>query len=220
MSSLPNKVEVAGRNRAYNGFLKVDQVQLSYERFDGAMSETVTREVVDRGAAVALLPYDPKTGKVLMIRQFLVGAHEAGRPAWPLQTIAGMIDKGEEPVDSALREAREEAGLDVAREDILPGPVYLVSPGAFTETIHVFFVYGDLSGAGDGIHGLAEENENIRTELLDLDEALDQIELGHVMPSLAVVALTSLKLKLIPRQRYDAKSAAAKPTGTPSSDRT
>ena len=42
------------------------------------MSAPVVREIVDRGHAVAVLPYDPATGKVLLIRQFLAASDHRG----------------------------------------------------------------------------------------------------------------------------------------------
>ena len=56
------------------------------------MSGVVTREMFERGNAVAVLMYDPKADRVVLIRQFLSGAHYAGMPAWPLQIVAGMMD--------------------------------------------------------------------------------------------------------------------------------
>ncbi|WP_280178508.1 NUDIX domain-containing protein [Skermanella aerolata] len=169
---------------------------MSFEKFDGVMSAPVVREIVDRGHAVAVLPYDPATGKVLLVRQFLAGAYAAGVDPWPLQTIAGMIDTSESASDTALREAEEETGLKIPAGLLRPGPVYLVSPGAFTEIVHVFHVEIDLSDAG-GVHGLASESEDIRSEILYLDDALAELRNGSVPPNLTLVALLDLKLHLL-----------------------
>lgn len=201
LSPMPSNVEILERERKYSGWLKVERLLLRFEKFDGSMSEPVVREIVDRGHAVGLLPYDPATGKVLMIRQCLTGAVAAGVPAWPLQVIAGMIDAGEKPAETAAREANEEAGITVSAQNVERGPTYLVSPGAFSETIHIYYVPCDLSGAEGGVHGLIEENEDIRSEIITLDDALAEIENGAVLPSLAVVALLGLKVRLLTAKR-------------------
>ena len=152
-----------------------DRYTLSFEKFDGTLSAPVVREIVDRGHAVAVLPFDPATGKVLLIRQFLAGAYAAGVDPWPLQTIAGMIDTSESAADTALREAEEETGLKIPAGSLRPSPVYLVSPGAFTEIVHVFHVEIDLSDAG-GVHGLASESEDIRSEIRNSNQRLDTLE--------------------------------------------
>lgn len=57
-------------------------------------------------------------GRVLLVR-----GHDADQPerSWWF-TVGGGIDPGESEVDAALRELREEAGLELAPED-LEGPV-------------------------------------------------------------------------------------------------
>src|SRR5688572_2868582 len=110
MTFTPTAVKLQQMSPVYDGWLKVYRCTLSFEKFDGTMSAPVVREIVDRGQAVAVLPYDPDTGKVLLIRQFLPGAYAAGVDPWPLQTIAGMIDTHESSAETALREAEEETG--------------------------------------------------------------------------------------------------------------
>ena len=196
MPSTPKAVTLQQRSQVFNGWLRVDRYTLSFEKFDGVMSAPVVREIVDRGHAVAVLPYDPATGKVLLIRQFLAGAYAAGVDPWPLQTIAGMIDTSENASDTALREAEEETGLKIPADRcvlvrftwFLPVP----SPRSF-----MFFMWRlDLSDAG-GVHGLASESEDIRSEILHLDDALAELRNGSVPPSLTMVALLDLKLHLL-----------------------
>jgi ADP-ribose pyrophosphatase len=199
MTSTPRRVNLQQSSTVFDGWLRVDRYILSFERFDGTMSEPVIREIVDRGHAVAVLPYDPATGSVLLIRQFLAGAYAAGVDPWPLQTIAGIMDSTESAPETALREAEEETGLKIPAKSLRQGPVYLVSPGAFTEIVHIFHVETDLSAAG-GIHGLASEHENIRSEILPLDDALAEVRSRSISPSLTLVALLDLKLQLLAPQ--------------------
>ncbi len=129
MRDARDEVEVAeiGCRPGYRGFFRITVRTLRHRRFDGSMSAELVREVFERGNAVAVLPYDPRTDSVCLIRQFLPGAYVAGVPARPLQAIAGMVDKdGESSEGVARREAGEEAGVTVGR--MVPAHAFLPSP--------------------------------------------------------------------------------------------
>lgn len=184
---IPSRSEEVSHKTLYKGFFRMDERIFRHERFDGEMSGEVRREIFERGDAVAVLPYDPKVDRVLLIRQFLPGAHYADMPSWPLQIIAGMVDKANEsPEDVARREAVEEAGTTVT--DLIEIVRYLPSPGGSTETIRVYCALVDLPDDG-GVFGLAEEAEDIRTEIYSSDDAIAMLDRGEITPSPAVVAL-------------------------------
>ena len=181
------EVNVVKETRGYDGFFKVDVYDLQHEKFDGSMSEVFTREIFERGTAVGVLPYDPVRDEVLLIRQFLPGAFIAGRDPRPLQVIAGMVEEGEEGLDVARRESIEEAGCEIGF--IEPGPKFLPSPGGTSEFIETFCAHADLSDAG-GIHGLDDENEDIRVEVVSADEAIAILDSGQIEAAIAVVLLS------------------------------
>jgi len=181
-------VVVTGRTVAYDGFFKITKWTLRHGLFGGGMGPEITREVFERGDSVAVLPYDPVTDRVLLIRQFLPGAHAAGRPAIALQVVAGMVDKANETFeDVARREALEEAGTELG--ELVAGPPFLPSPGGSSERIVTFCARADLSGAG-GVHGLASEHEDIRVETMAADEAVARLDDGTVEAGPAVVLLS------------------------------
>jgi len=184
--STPFQVQEVRHEIKYQGFFRIDLRQFRYTKFDGSMSGIVTREVFERGNAVAVLLYDPKADQVVMIRQFLVGAHYAGLAAWPLQIVAGMMDQGGTEEATARREAEEEAGVKVA--ELKKITTFLPSPGGSTETITIFCALVDSSTAG-GVWGLAEENEDIKVEVLPALEAIERLDRGEITPSTAVIAL-------------------------------
>jgi ADP-ribose pyrophosphatase len=180
------KVEEVGHETKYRGFFRIDLRRFRHTRFDGSMSGVVTREMFERGNAVAVLLYDPKADRVVMTRQFLVGAHYAGLPAWPLQIVAGTIDQGDTEEATARREAEEEAGVRVT--DLKKITTFLPSPGGSTEVITLFCALVDSTTAG-GVWGLAEENEDIKVEVLPALEALERLDNGEITAATAVIAL-------------------------------
>ena len=155
--------------------------------FDGGKSPTLTREVFERGTAAAVLPYDHDRDEVLLIRQFLIGAHLAGVDNRPLQVIAGMVEAGEGSLDVARREALEEAGCNIGIVE--PAQAFLPSPGGTSERIETFVAQADLSNAG-GIFGLVEEHEDIMAEVMSAREAIRRLDAGEIESGPAVVVLS------------------------------
>ncbi len=188
---IDSDVDVLERTTAFQGHYRVDRYRLRYRRYDGAMSRPVAREVFERGLAAALLPYDPARDKVVLLEQFRVGALDApGRP-WCLEPVAGVIGADESAEAVARREAREEAGLAVCR--IIPMHDYLSSPGGCSERLSLYLGEVDSSRAG-GVHGLADEAEDIRSLVLGFDEAWDEMMRRPVKVASLLIAMQWLAL--------------------------
>ena len=151
-------VEILAREVGYDGYLRVERVRLRHKLFAGGQSQAVTRELIERGHAVGVLPYDPVRDEVVLIRQFRIGALAAGRDPWLVETVAGIIETGETAEDVARRETLEESGCTV--RELIPVCDYLSSPGVMSETLTLFCGITDASAAG-GIHGLDHEDEDI-----------------------------------------------------------
>ncbi len=179
-------VEVDAVRAAYEGFLGITVHTLRHRRFDGAMSPTLTRELMERGTSVCVLPYDPRADRVLLIRQFLLGAFVAGVAPRPLQVVAGGVKPGEGDEDVARREAMEEAGCALKR--LARAQAFLPSPGGTSERVVAFCGEADLSRAS-GVHGLASEDEDIKVEVVDADVAIALLDAGAIEAGPAVVIL-------------------------------
>lgn len=175
----------------YQGFFKLEQYSFQHGLFAGGLSDVVQREILERGDAVAVLPYDPNTNKLVFIEQIRIGALYGEKSPWLLEVVAGMIDKDESKEQVAIREAEEEAGLIV--EELIPMLNYLSSPGGTTERIHLFLGIVDSTDVG-GIYGLAEEQEDIKVHVMDYEYALEQLELGVIDNASTVMCVQWLAL--------------------------
>ncbi|MBU2882850.1 ADP-ribose diphosphatase [Psychrosphaera sp. B3R10] len=175
----------------YQGFFKLEQYSFQHSLFAGGESAVVYREILERGDAVAVLPYDPKTNQLVFIEQIRIGAINDKKSPWLLEVVAGMIDKDETKEQVALREAEEEAGLIV--EELIPMLNYLSSPGGTTERIHLFLGIVDTTEVG-GIYGLAEEQEDIKVHVMDFDDALDLFNQGVIDNASTVICIQWLAL--------------------------
>lgn len=52
------RVVVHGKKRVFDGFFKIDEAEVSFERFDGRMSPRLRRLCFERGDSVAVVIYD------------------------------------------------------------------------------------------------------------------------------------------------------------------
>lgn len=175
----------------FDKYFRLEEYSLSHELFAGGNSEILTREIFERGSVVALLPYDPVQRKVVLIEQFRAGAiHDENTP-WLIECIAGVVEAGEGVDQVALRESQEEAGCEISRLHRISR--YYVSPGGATEQCTLYCGIVDSSGVG-GVHGLAEENEDIRVEVIDVEQAYAWVRDGRIKSSATIIALQWLEL--------------------------
>jgi ADP-ribose pyrophosphatase len=180
-------VDILGQETPFKRYLRIDTFRLRHRRFDGGWSPEQRRDVLRRGQAVAILLYDPGRDAVVLIEQFRLPALLAGGSPWQLEAAAGMIDRDETPEDVAIRETREETGLDVIG---VPVPIqrYLPSAGGSDESLYLFCGRVDASRAG-GIHGLEEEHEDIRVVVKSVAEVEALVDAGRVENGHTLIAL-------------------------------
>lgn len=171
----------------YGAFFAVESHRLRHRRHDGSMTGPVDRAVFTSGDAVTVVPFDPARGTVLLVEQFRAGpaARRDPRP-WSIEAVAGRCDGLESPEATARREAVEEAGLALGR--LVRAAAYYPSPGIASEFITSFVGEADLGAAG-GLHGLAEEDEDIRALVVPLEAALDAAESGEIANAPLLVTL-------------------------------
>jgi ADP-ribose diphosphatase len=186
-----NDVEVVERSVVYDGYFRMERYRLKHKLFAGGWSREFTRELFERGHAVALLPYDPVRDVVVLVEQFRIGAYAAGCNPWLTEVVAGIIDPGETPEEVARREAGEEAGLHVT--DMVKVADYLASPGGTSETLTLYCGRVDAGEVG-GIHGLDEESEDIRVMTLPFGEVAGLLAEPRAHNATLLIALQWLLL--------------------------
>ncbi|MGR3378644.1 NUDIX domain-containing protein [Salipiger abyssi] len=172
-------VEIVRDRPGFEGFFRMRAYDLRYRRFDGSMSDTFGREGFVTYDAALVLPYDPVTDRVLLIEQLRYGPVLRGDPnPSVLEPPAGLVDAGESPEVCALREAEEEAGVQL--RELRPMMRVYASPGYTTEFFHCFLGLCELSEADNGLGGLDEENEDIRSHVIPFERAMELVDSGEV----------------------------------------
>lgn len=181
-----NDIQIEEKIPLYQGFFKMVRYDFKHRLFAGGWSDTVKREIFERGHAVAVLPYDPETKEFVLIEQIRIGALATSDNPWLIEVIAGVIDEGETIHDVCCREAEEEAGIQL--HNVTNAMSYLASPGGTTERIHIFMATTDSTTAS-GIHGLDHEAEDIRVHRVAEQDALEWLENGRIDNAATIIAL-------------------------------
>lgn len=203
------QVDVVDHKRAYSDFYALDDYKLRHEKFDGTMSEVLDRAVLVGADAALVLPYDPVRDRVLLVEQIRLGPiGRNDRARWQLEPIAGRIDPGETPEEAALREAVEEADIELSALEKI-AEVY-PSPGTSTEFYYFFLGIADLPDNITGPGGLETEHEDIRSHLLSFDDLMEKAARFDVAN--APLALSAYYLAYH-RDRLRSERAGATPKG-------
>jgi ADP-ribose pyrophosphatase len=182
----PDDYEILERKTVCQSYFRIDRYMLRHRLFGGGWSQPMMREVFERGHSVAALLYDPKADVVVLIEQFRAGAMAAKMGPWLIECVAGIIDEGESPEEVARREAVEECGCVIGR--IEPIGEFLYSTGACSEVCHLFVGEVDSSGAG-GIHGLADEHEDIKTHIIPAAAVIEQLDAHQIDNAAMLIAV-------------------------------
>ena len=146
-----------------------------------------TREIVVHKGAAAVVPVY-EDGTTLLVRQHRVAVDRV-----TLEIPAGKLDSaGEDPLDCAVRELREETGLSAQRMTLL------TTPGFCTEKIAIYLAQGLSQGSTH-----PDEDEFLDLVRMPLDEAVDRIMCGDIRDGKTICGLLMAR-EVLSRQRAQA----------------
>ena len=135
------------------------------------------REIVVPPNAVGVLPIE-RDGTVYLVRQYRTALQRA-----ILEIPAGILEPGEEPLETGRRECAEEIGLRPARLDPLFG--YYHSVGFSTGRIQVF-LGRDLEPVH---HVRADSTEFLEIVTMPFDDLLALVHRGEIVDSKTLLAV-------------------------------
>lgn len=193
-------LQVLREETLYQGHFQLKKITFKHKLFRGGMSGEVVRELLIKGAAAAVIAYDPIRDNVVLVEQVRIGAYDPQSQSspWLVELIAGMVDEGETPEEVAKRESLEEAGITLNHlEHALS---VWDSPGGMIERLHLFLGLIDSENVG-GIYGLPEENEDILVHVVSRKQAYEWVQAGKIDNVIAVLGLQWLQLNY---QKYRA----------------
>lgn len=133
------------------------------------------KPLVEHPGAVVIVPF--QEGEVYLVKQWRYAVGEE-----LIEVPAGTLEPGEEPDETAIRELREEAGLEAGKL-IKFYEAYSI-PGYGNELLH-FYLAIDLREVGQH----QEEDEEITVLKVPIDEAVRMVEDNRIRDLKTALAL-------------------------------
>ncbi len=183
---MSSKFKILGKKIIYNGFFKMKEITLKYQKYDGKWSNEIKRELFSGAQVSAVLPYDPDNNKIVLIQQFRPGTISKKSNNYLDEIVAGIIDKGETPEETAIRECFEETGCKA--KNLRPIQGYFPAPGSSESFYHLFL--GEVVAPNKKIiKGLENENEDILVKSYSFEEVKKKMENNEILNGLTLIAL-------------------------------
>jgi len=180
-----DKVKIVGEQVLSHNWGRLTRYEIDYRRADGT-SQTLMREVYDRGNAAVILLVDPARETVVLTRQFRFPVQLGGDDAALVEACAGLLD-GMAPEACARKEAEEETGYRVG------AVVHLfdsyMSPGSVLEKLSFFMGSYEATSRISAGGGLAEEGEEIEVLELPLSAAIAMVGAGEIVDAKTIMLL-------------------------------
>lgn len=173
------KVELIKEEIPFDEFFKIYKADLKFEKFDGTMSQTVTRYSFEKPDAVAVLIYHVSKDAYVLVRQFRYPPLHHHVDPWLFEIVAGGKDEGEKDEAAAQREVEEETGFKVLKIDRICQ--CYVSPGLMSERVTIFVAEVDDStkmGNGGGAEGEDEDIELVWIPRAEAGQWMNRQQVG------------------------------------------
>lgn len=188
---MEKQYKILNKQIVYDGFFQMEKYRLQHTLFEGGWSPPLSRELFERGHAVAILLYDPQQDAVVLVEQFRIGALQHEAHPWFIEIVAGMVEAGEDEESVARRESVEEAGCEVGRMEFIAR--YWVSPGGTSETMALYCGEVDATKAA-GVHGLEYEGEDILVHVVPYGELVELWQQGRLNSATPLIAVQWLMM--------------------------
>lgn len=164
--------QILQRDVAYQG--RAFEVQrLTVRLPDGNVRQF---DLVQHNPSITVIPVT-NDGRILFVRQYRMGAEDS-----LLELPAGVLENGEDPLEGARRELREETGMDAGELKLL-GRAYL-APGYSSELMY-FYLGRDLLPAPLE----QDDDEFLHLESLTIEESLGMARRGEFLDSKTLAAM-------------------------------
>lgn len=166
------KIQMLKSETIYHGRVfdvRIDQVRLPN-------GKVMQLDIVEHPGAVVLVPVDT-TGRIWLIQQYRHAAQEE-----LLELPAGVVEAGERIEEGALRELREEIGMNAGKIEKIGE--FFTTPGYSTEYLYIYLV-SELTP--DPLR--ADEDEIIKVLPLPAEQVYSMAATGQIRDAKTLAAL-------------------------------
>ncbi|MGD1100643.1 MAG: NUDIX hydrolase [Terriglobia bacterium] len=154
-------------------------VELKVERVVEPGGVETTREVVCHPGSVVVVPHLPD-GRLILVRQY---RHAVQESLWEL--VAGGMERGETPRQSARRELLEETGYHARL--LKPLLEFYPSPGILSEKMHLVEAW-DLTPS----KGQPDADERIEVGFFTVSKVMEMIQSNEIRDGKTLVGILLL----------------------------
>jgi ADP-ribose pyrophosphatase len=152
--------------------LRVDTVELPDKKY-------TKREIVEHSGAVAIVPITDNN-EIILVKQYRKAVEKE-----LLEIPAGKLELNEKPLDCAIRELKEETGVEAENIEFLFS--FYTSPGFCNERIYLFVARGLKEGLAK-----PEADEYIDVVKIKIEELLEMIEKGEILDCKTIIGIMNV----------------------------
>jgi ADP-ribose pyrophosphatase len=177
--------ETGKKELIFSEFFKIERCRVRWEQFDGKMGELQTRYAVRRGDSVGIIPVVGE--EIVLVKQFRYPAAGGGFDGYMWEIPAGMVHAGEDIRETAIRELREEVGVEAG--EVRPLLSFFLSPGALDEKFHLFHAELPAGTRLNDVGGNVQEHEDLMVKAFPFRELLPMILRNEIIDAKTLAAL-------------------------------
>jgi ADP-ribose pyrophosphatase len=162
---------VARRNVFEGSVIRVDSLEVLLQN-----GKKVKRDLVLHPGASVIIPIN-ENNELYMVRQYRKPIEKIS-----LEIPAGKLDAGEEPLECAIRELKEETGVEAEKVKHLFS--IHSTPGFCNEILHMFVATGIVEGKA-----CTDEDEFLSVEKIHIDKLMDMVLSGEITDAKTVIGI-------------------------------
>jgi len=183
-------IELISEERDYDKYFKIDKATVK-ETSESGEETTYNRFKLTRPDAVAVIIYNSDDDTVVLVKQHRYATH--GKVAGDIyEIVAGKMDDGEDPFQTAIREVEEEVGYKIQEDKLIFKSSFFASPGYSSEIIHLYAASVKNSDRISNGGGLQGEHENIEIFHVPAPEFFNMFVTGEIIDAKSIIGANAL----------------------------
>lgn len=183
-------IQIISEERDYDKYFKIDKATIK-ETSESGEETTYNRFKLTRPNAVAVILYNSDDDTVVLIKQHRYPTHEKVNGDI-YEIVAGKMDEGEDPAQTAIREVEEEVGYKIPEDKLIYMSNFFASPGYSSEIIYLYAASVTNSDRISGGGGLQGEHENIEIHHVPVAEFFNMFVTGEIIDAKSIIGANAL----------------------------
>lgn len=189
------KLNIKSEKTVFDDYFQVVQAEIEVGEED--KKRTVKRLKLDRPDAVAVLIFNSDTDEFVLVRQNRYPIVEKNGNAPIYEIPAGVVDPGEEPIDAAIRETKEEVGYEVKADHMEMFREYYSGVGYSSERIFLYFTTVTNEDRVEEGGGLEDEGEFLEVIHMSKEDVFELLDENGIVDGKTIISLFFIRTALM-----------------------